>query len=89
MHAVFLLNRFHEHTAIKSTPYELLHGKKYVGKILPYGEFVFGLRKPAKVQGTAVWVGGVWVGKDGTDMNVLLTAGGTIHTRSIRRCANP
>ena len=87
--AVFLLNRFHEHTAIKSTPYELLHGRKYVGKILPYGEFVFGLRKPAKVQGTAVWVGGVWVGKDGTDMNVLLTAGGTIHTRSIRRCANP
>ena len=88
-HSVFLLNRFHEHTAIRSTPYELVFGKKYVGKILRYGEFVFGLRKPARSHGTAVWVGGVWVGKDSADMNVLLTAGGTIHTRSIRRCANP
>ena len=60
-----------------------------MAKIIPYGEFVFGLRKPSRVQGTAVWVGGVWVGKDGADMNALLTAGGTIHTRSFGRSANP
>ena len=87
VHSVFLLNRFHEHSAIKATPYETVFGKKYMGKLLPFGEFVFGLRQPARQKGTSVWVGGIWVGKDQADMNILLTVGGQFTTRSVRRCA--
>ena len=89
VHSSFLLNRFHEHAALKGTPYEIVFGKKYDGKLLPFGEFVFGLRQPAKKQGTSVWSGGIWVGKNAADMNVLVTASGQFQTRSVRRCSAP
>ena len=73
VHAVFLLNRFHEHSGIKATAFETVFGHKYNGKILPFGEFVFGLRQPLKKRGTSVWQGGIWIGKDETDMHVLVT----------------
>ena len=88
VHAVFLLNRYHEHSAIRATSYETVFGRKYNGKILPFGEFVFGLRQPVKKEGTSVWQGGIWVGKDEADTHVLLTPGGQIHTRSVRRCSH-
>ena len=88
VHSVFLLNRFHEHSAIKATAFETVFGHKYQGKILPFGEFVFGLRQPLKKKGTSVWQGGIWIGKDEADMHVLVTAGGQFHTRSIRRCSH-
>ena len=88
VHAVFLLNRFHEHSGIKATAFETVFGHKYNGKILPFGEFVFGLRQPLKKRGTSVWQGGIWIGKDEADMHVLVTAGGQIHCRSIRRCGH-
>ena len=88
-HSVFLLNRFHEHAAIKATAFEMVHGQKYNGRLLPFGEFVFGLRQPVKQKGSSIWLGGIWVGKDNADMNVIITPGGQFHTRSIRRCSNP
>ena len=88
VHSVFLLNRFHEHVAIRATAFETVFGQKYSGKLVPFGEFVFGLRQPMKKRGTSVWQGGVWIGKDENDMHVLLTAGGQFHTRSIRRCSH-
>ena len=89
VHAVFLLNRFHEHSAIKATAFETVFGRQRNGKLLPFGEFAFGLRKPMKKTGTSVWQGGMWIGKDESDMHVLITPGGQFHTRSIRRCSNP
>ena len=89
VHAVFLLNRFHEHSAIKATAFETVFGRQYNGKLLPFGGFAFGLRKPMKKTGTSVWQGGIWIGKDESDMHVLITPGGQFHTRSIRRCSNP
>ena len=89
VHAVFLLNRFHEHSAIKATAFETVFGRQRNGKLLPFGEFAFGLRKPMKKTGTSVWQGGIWIGKDESDMHVLITPGGQFHTRSIRRCSNP
>ena len=71
VHAVFLLNRFHEHSAIKATAFETVFGRQYNGKLLPFGEFAFGLRKPMKKTRTSVWQGGIWIGKDESDMHVL------------------
>ena len=88
-HSVFLLNRFHEHAAIKSTAYEMVHGRKYNGRSVPFGEFVFGLRQPVQKKSSSIWLGGVWVGKDSADMNVIVTPGGQFHTRSIRRGSSP
>ena len=88
-HSVFLLNRFHEHSGIRATAYETVFGKKYSGKLIPFGEFVFGLKKPSKKSGMNIWLGGIWVGKESTsDMNVVVTANGRFTTRSVRRCAN-
>lgn len=87
VHASFLLNRFHEHTALQATPYEIIMGRPYQGKILPFGEFVFGSRKPVKQKGTNLWIGGFWVGKNTSDMNLLLTENGQMVW--VGRCAQP
>ena len=89
IHSCFLLNRFHEHRALKATPYEICFGKKYDGKLMPFGEFCFGLKKPSKQKGVSAWTGGVWVGKDTVDMNIILTPSGQFASRSVRRCATP
>ena len=66
-----------------------MFGKKYNGKLIPFGEFVFGLKKPSKKSGMNIWLGGICVGKESTsDMNVVVTANGRFTTRSVRRCAN-
>ena len=83
-HSVFLLNRFHEHSGIRATAYETVFGKKYSGKLIPFGEL-----RPSKKSGMNIWLGGVWVGKESTsDMNIVVTANGRFTTRSVRRCAN-
>lgn len=87
IHASFLLNRFHERRALRATPFELVTGQAYRGKILPFGEFAFGLRKPVKAKGTSLWIGGIWVGKDRADMNIFLSERGQFQTRSVRRCS--
>ena len=66
-----------------------MFGKKYNGKLIPFGEFAFGLKKPSKESGMNIRLGGVWVGKESTsDMNIIVTANGRFTTRSVRRCAN-
>ena len=77
-YAAFLVNRFHEHSAIKATAFETVFGRQYNGKLLPFGEFAFGLRKPMKKTGTSVWQGGIWIGKDESDMHVLITPWWTV-----------
>ena len=47
-HASWLLNRYHRRAAIGSTPYECVVGRPYLGKIAPFGEYVFALKKPEK-----------------------------------------
>ena len=89
IHSCFLLNRFHEHRALKATPYEIGFGKKYEGRLMPFGEFCFGLKKPSKQKGVSTWTGGVWVDKDAADMNIILTPSGQFASRSVRRCGTP
>lgn len=83
--ASFLVNRFHERSAVRATPYELVTRNAYHGKIVPFGEFVSGPRKAVKQKG--LWLGGVWVGKDAADMNVIVNDQGQFQARSVRRCS--
>ena len=89
VHSCFLLNRFHDHRALRGTPFEIVYGKKYDGKLMPFGEFCFGLKKPSKQKGVSTWTGGIWVGKDQNDMNIIVTPTGQFASRSVRRCATP
>ena len=37
MHAAWLINRFHVHSAVKSIPYQQVHGRPFRGKIACFG----------------------------------------------------
>ena len=88
-HAGWLLNRFHEHAALKCTPYQVVFGKQYSGKLLPFGEFAYGLRRPNTRKGGNLWSGGLWVGKDASDMDVLLTPTGKFMSPWSPKVAKP
>ena len=85
-HASWLLNRYHRHAAIGSTPFESVVGRPYLGKIAPFGEYVFALKKPEK-KGTANWIGGIYLGKNAQDMHLVGVDDGVLATGSVRRIA--
>ena len=70
VHAAWLINRFHVHSAIKSTPYQQLHGKPFRGKIACFGSRCYGLDGTVDKHHPA-WLAGVWLGKDSADHDVL------------------
>ena len=41
LHATWLLNRFHNHTTTRTSPFELVYGRRYSGKIASFGEAVW------------------------------------------------
>ena len=86
--SVFLLNRFHFHHTLRSTPFFALNGYNYTGKLLCFGEVAFGLKKPAK-KGGALWIKGVWLGKNNQDANILATKDGIFTTSSVRKSGEP
>ena len=83
-HASWLLNRYHRHAAIGSTPYESVVGRPYLGKIAPFGEYVFALKKPEK-KGAANWIGGIYLGKNAQDLHLVGVEDGVLATGSVRR----
>ena len=85
-HASWLLNRYHRHAAIGSTPYESVVGRPYLGKIAPFGEYVFALKKPEK-KGTANWISGIYLGKNAQDLRLVGVEDGILATGSVRRIA--
>ena len=87
MHSTWLYNRYHTHSTTKITPYQAVNGRPYHNRIACFGQVTYGLDpKGSKYRPT--WKKGIWLGKDGSDHDVLATAAGTItRTRSIRRTA--
>ena len=85
-HASWLLNRCHRHAAIGSTPYQSVVGRPYVGKIAPFGQYVFALKKPEK-KGTANCIGGIFLGKNAQDLRLVGVEDGILATGSVRRIA--
>ena len=83
--SVSLLNRFHFHHTLR---FSALNGYNYTGKLQCFGEVAFGLKKPAK-KGGALWIKGVWLGKNNQDANILATKDGIFSTSSVRKSGDP
>ena len=86
-HAGWLLNRYHSGNALGMCPYEVVYGRPYTGKIVPFGEYVYGLRKPL-TKTAANWHGGIWLGKNEADMDVVGIRDGVFRCKSVRRTSN-
>ena len=70
MHASWLLNRFHLHSATKSTAYQQIHNRPYRGRVTSFGSFCFGLDGTIDKHHPS-WLAGVWHGKDLADHDIL------------------
>ena len=86
VHASWLLNRFGRHQTLKATPYELVHGRPYRGRVCSFGSAVFGL-DPTVTKYKAKWKKGIWVGKDRSDQDILISEDELLRTRAVRLCA--
>ena len=85
MHAAWIYSRFQVHASPKVTPFQSLFGRPYRGRIVPFGQVVFGLDPKADKYRPA-WVRGAWLGKDSTDMDLLTMDGqSVIRTKAVRR----
>ena len=84
-HASWLYNRFHLRGETQSTAHHLAFGRPYTGRILPFGEFVFGLMRPDGVKSRSLWTEGIWVGKDVKYMEIIATKDAVFTSRSVRR----
>ena len=83
-HAAFLHNRFAT-GARGSPPFEVMFGRRYRGKLLPFGEkciFFKGTKHKADVQ----WERGIWLGiSERNGSHILGTPSGVSESRSRRR----
>ena len=59
--------------------------RPYTGRIISFGEYVFGLTRPDGVKNRSLWTGGIWVGKDVKDMGIVAAKEAVFTTRSVRR----
>ena len=91
IHAAWTLNRYANHSTTKMSPFELVHGRRYCGKVACFGEVVMVLRRRgAGCKQGAQWVPGVWLGKtDVEDMHVVATPDGMVNGKAIRRTSQP
>ncbi|CAE7826846.1 unnamed protein product, partial [Symbiodinium necroappetens] len=83
-HAAFLHSRFFT-TCKGLPPYEVVHGRRYRGQLVQFGECCIGFC-PTKYKGDLQWRKGVWAGineKNGS--HILLSDTGAFETRSLRR----
>ena len=85
MHASWIYNRYHVHSSLRTTPFQSLFGRPYRGKIVAFGQTVFGLDPKADKYRPA-WIRGAWLGKDSSDMDLISTDGqNVVRTKAIRR----
>ena len=91
MHAAWCLNRFATHSTTKMSPFELVFGRRYAGKVACFGEVVMVLhRRGPNVKQGPQWVPGVWLGKtDVEDMHLVATPSGVLTGKAIRRTSDP
>ena len=70
MHAAWLINRFHDRTAIKSTPDQQIHSRPFRGKVACFGSLCYGLDGTVNKHHPQ-WLAGVWLGKDASVHDIL------------------
>ena len=86
-HAAFLLTRYSVH-ADGCTSFELVHGRKYTGKIAAFGSVIFAQRIPKpKAKGT-FWEKALFLGKSSLgNLNIIGNEKGVMYARTMRRAA--
>ena len=92
VHSAWLLNRFANHSALRCTPFEIVNGRRYSGRLVNFGECVLVLQKTAQYKHGPRWFPGVWLGKstDGNDdLHVVATPAGIVKSKAVRRTASP
>ena len=83
-HAAFLYNRFAVNPK-GGTAFEILHGRKYKGALVPFGERVI-FHRPSRHKGDLQWCRGIWLGvNERNGAHILGTEDGTFESRSVRR----
>ena len=90
LHAAWILNRFGVHSALSATPFELAYGRRYMGKVVCFGEYVLLLhRQPGMKQGPQ-WLPGIWVGKTNEDdLHLVIGVNGVMKGKAVRRTSEP
>ena len=61
------------HAPLEATTFQSLFGRPYRGKIVPFGQVVFGL-DPKVDKYRPAWIRGAWLGKDSADMDLLTSS---------------
>ena len=89
--AAWNLNRFANHTTTKMSPFELVYGRRYSGKVAAFGELVLVLhRRGPNTKIGPQWTPGIWLTKtDGDDLHVVATPNGLVRGKAIRRLNDP
>ena len=86
-HAGWLLSHYRK-TPTSATAYEMVSGRRYVGKLCMFGERVLA-RVPSQ-SGQEKFVPAVWLGRtDRGDLNICNTVEGIRWSRSVRRLPEP
>ena len=86
-HGAFLYCRFHV-LRCGQTPFELVHGRSYAGKLCPFGSVVFAQVLPITKAKAESWRKCVWLGKSSLgNLNLVADAQGVHYARSFRRGA--
>ena len=92
LHGAWILNRFSVHSTTKMTPFELVHGRRYAGKVVCFGEVVMVLYRKVGCKQGPQWFPGVWVGKStasGEDLHLVITPDGLLKGKAVRRTSRP
>ena len=82
-HASFLFNRFAVCTR-GAPPFEIVYGRRFKAKMVPFGEVVIFHRK-SKHRGELQWLRGVWLGVNERNGAHILGTPDVCESRSIRR----
>ena len=87
IHGAWLLNRYHVASPTGTTAFMSLRGRPYKGRICAFGEEVFAL-DPLQAKYSTQWRRGIWLTKDGMDMDVVaVSENEVIRSRAIRKVA--
>jgi hypothetical protein len=74
MHALWSYNKHNVHSRLKVTPFQCLGGWPYKGKVVSFGQTVYGL-DPKATKYKPAWRCGAWLGKDIADHDLISTDG--------------
>ena len=76
VHAAWLINRFANHSPLRCTPFEIMNGRRYSGRLVNFGEYVLVLQKTMQYKHGPRWFPGVWLGKTtegNNDLRIVAT----------------